>query len=155
DWCDLGLVLEAAVSCLPPEAAGAVTVNCDPAIGPVWADHDRLEQVFVNLLENAFRHNPPGTHVTVDVRLEPSGPKAGGTVAIGVADDGPGIAPEVAAHIFELRAQGNARSSGAGLGLSIARGIVAAHDGQISLEAATRGTCFVVRLPVEGPGETV
>ncbi|HTT88449.1 MAG TPA: ATP-binding cassette domain-containing protein, partial [Acidimicrobiales bacterium] len=47
DWCDLGLVLEAAVSCLPPEAAGAVTVNCDPAIGPVWADHDRLEQVFV------------------------------------------------------------------------------------------------------------
>ncbi len=81
DWCDLALVLEAAVSCLPPEAAAAVTVDCRPDIGPVWADHDRLEQVFVNLLENAFRHNPPGVHVTVDVRSEPGGqsrePRAG------------------------------------------------------------------------------
>ena len=39
--------------------------DCDPGIGPVWADHDRLEQVFVNLLENAFRHNPPGVHVAM------------------------------------------------------------------------------------------
>jgi signal transduction histidine kinase/ABC-type multidrug transport system ATPase subunit len=150
DWCDLSLVLEAAVSCLPPEAAAAVTVNCGPGIGTVWADHDRLEQVFVNLLENAFRHNPPGVHVTVDVSLE-----TGGTVAIRVGDDGPGISPELAAHIFELRAKGNARSTGAGLGLSIARGIVMAHEGDISLEYVGHGTCFVVRLPLEGPGENV
>ena len=149
DWCDLPLVLEAAVSCLPPEAAAAVTVNCDPAMGPVWADHDRLEQVFVNLLENAFRHNPPGVHVTVDV-----GPEAGGKVAVRVRDDGPGIAPELAAHIFELRAKGDGRS-GAGLGLSIARGIVVAHDGEITLEDDGPGTCFVVRLPVEGRGDSV
>ena len=123
------LVLEAAVSCLPPEASAAVIVDCDPAIGPVWADHDRLEQVFVNLLENAFRHNPPGVHVTVDVSLQPAG-----TVAIRVRDDGCGIAPELAAHIFEARARGHERSTGAGLGLSIARGIVLAHGGEISLE---------------------
>ena len=150
DWCDLALVLEAAVSCLPPEASAAVIVDCDPAIGPVWADHDRLEQVFVNLLENAFRHNPPGVHVTVDVSLEPAG-----TVAIRVRDDGCGIAPELAAHIFEARARGHERSTGAGLGLSIARGIVLAHDGEISLEKVQRGTGFLVRLPVEGPGESV
>jgi signal transduction histidine kinase len=160
DWCDLALVLEAAVSCLPPEAAAAVTVDCPPDIGPVWADHDRLEQVFVNLLENAFRHNPPGVHVTVDVRSEPGGPKPGGpkpgdTVAIRVRDDGPGITPDLAAHIFELRARADGRSSGAGLGLSIARGIVVAHDGEITLEDAGRGTCFLVRLPVEGRGENV
>jgi signal transduction histidine kinase/ABC-type multidrug transport system ATPase subunit len=157
DWCDLGLVLEAAVSCLPPEAANSVTVNC-PAIGPVWADHDRLEQVFVNLLENAFRHNPPGVHVNANVCLEPAAPGPGrpspvATVAIRVCDDGPGIAPELAAHIFDLRAQGSGRSSGAGLGLSIARGIVTAHDGEISLEPASRGTHFLVRLPLEGPSE--
>jgi signal transduction histidine kinase/ABC-type multidrug transport system ATPase subunit len=150
DWCDLSLVLEAAVSCLPPEAASAVTINCEPSIGPVWADHDRLEQVFVNLLENAFRHNPPGVHVTVDVCLEP-----GGTVAVRARDDGPGIGPELAAHIFELRAQGNGRSTGARLGLSIARGIVVAHDGEIRLEDVGHGTCFVVRLPVEGRGDSV
>ena len=165
DWCDLALVLEAAVSCLPPEAAAAVTVDCPPDIGPVWADHDRLEQVFVNLLENAFRHNPPGVHVTVDVRSEPGGPKPGDpkpgdpkpgdTVAIRVRDDGPGITADLAAHIFELRVRADGRSSGAGLGLSIARGIVVAHDGEITLEDAGRGTCFLVRLPVEGRGENV
>ena len=53
DWCDLDLVLEAAVSCLPPGPSQAVTIECPPSIGPVWADHDRLEQVFVNLLDNA------------------------------------------------------------------------------------------------------
>ena len=150
DWCDLPLVLEAAISCLPPDAAAAVTINCGPGIGPVWADHDRLEQVFVNLLENAFRHNPPGVHVTVDVCLEPDS-----TVAIRVHDDGPGISPELAPHIFELRAKGDGRSTGAGLGLSIARGIVVAHDGEISLEDVGHGTCFVVRLPLEGRGENV
>ena len=65
DWCDLPLVLEAAVACLPPADAAAVSLACDPAVPVVWADHDRLEQVFVNLLTNAVRHNPPGTQVRV------------------------------------------------------------------------------------------
>ncbi|MGA8296842.1 MAG: histidine kinase dimerization/phospho-acceptor domain-containing protein, partial [Acidimicrobiales bacterium] len=60
DWCDLALVIEAAVACLPAERAAAVSVRCRSDVGPVWADHDRLEQVFVNVFENAFRHNPPG-----------------------------------------------------------------------------------------------
>ena len=59
DWCDLPLVIAAAVSCLHPDGAEAVTVSCPPEIGPLWADHDRLEQVFVNLLDNALRHNSP------------------------------------------------------------------------------------------------
>src|SRR5262244_2560468 len=54
DWCDLGL--DAAIACLPPDAAAAVEVDADPGLPPVWADHDRLEQVFVNLLDNAFGH---------------------------------------------------------------------------------------------------
>ncbi len=148
DWCDLALVLEAAVSCLPPKWAEAVTVGCPAAVGPVWGDHDRLEQVFVNLLENAFRHNPPGVKVRVDAVLE-----ATGTVAVRVADDGPGIPPDLVPHIFEARVQHQGRSPGAGLGLSIARGIVRAHAGDISLEQTVGGTCFLVRLPVEGPGE--
>ena len=68
DWCDIRLVVEAAVSCLPTELSTAVSVSCDPGLPAVWADHDRLEQVFVNLLNNAFRHNPPGTRVNVIAR---------------------------------------------------------------------------------------
>ena len=65
DWCDIRLVIEAAIACLPPEHAKEVTLTCDPGLPVVWADHDRMEQVFVNLLNNAFGHNPPGTRVRV------------------------------------------------------------------------------------------
>ncbi|MGH3280135.1 MAG: ATP-binding cassette domain-containing protein, partial [Trebonia sp.] len=65
DWCDIPLVLDAAVAVLPPEAASRVTVAGASGLPAVWADHDRLEQVFVNLLGNALGHNPPGTTVAV------------------------------------------------------------------------------------------
>ncbi len=65
DWCDIPLVLEAAIACLPPADAAAVSVDSEPGLPAVWADHDRMEQVFVNLLSNAVRHNPPGTQVRV------------------------------------------------------------------------------------------
>ena len=71
DWCDLRLVIDAALACLPAEQRRAVIVSCDPDLPAVWADHDRLEQVFVNLLGNAFRHNPPGTQVQVTARIVP------------------------------------------------------------------------------------
>ena len=58
DWCDLALVADAAASCLAPEHAGSVTVDCSEELPPVFADHDRLEQVLLNLLSNAVRHNP-------------------------------------------------------------------------------------------------
>ena len=83
DWCDIPLVLDAAVACLPPAGAALVEVSCDPALPVVWADHDRLEQVFVNLLDNAVRHNPPGTRVSVSA--EATGP---GGIAVSVLDDG-------------------------------------------------------------------
>ena len=65
DWCDLALVVGAAANCLSSEAV--VRVRVTEVVEPVWADHDRLEQVFVNLLENAASHgaSPRGTDVTV------------------------------------------------------------------------------------------
>jgi signal transduction histidine kinase/ABC-type multidrug transport system ATPase subunit len=146
DWCDLGLVLDAAIACLPQAAAAAVEVDADPGLPPVWADHDRLEQVFVNLLGNAFGHNPPGTRVTVQVApAEPAG------VAVTVADDGIGMPPDVTAAPFEPMRRRRAPTAGAGLGLSIARGIMAAHGGRLDLERPDRGTRFRVWLPVEAP----
>jgi signal transduction histidine kinase/ABC-type multidrug transport system ATPase subunit len=163
DWCDIPLVVEAALGCLPAEHVATVSVACEPALPAVWADHDRLEQVFVNLLTNAFRHNPPGTRVRVianavaaennaaakHARVHGSAP---GDVEITVVDDGTGMPPELAAAPFEPTRGRRSPSSGAGLGLSISRGIVEAHGGTIDMVTVAKGTCFRVRLPIEGTG---
>jgi signal transduction histidine kinase len=161
DWCDIPLVLDAAVAVLPPDAAARVTVADALGVPAIWADHDRLEQVFVNLVGNALVHNPPGTKVVVTAL--PDGP---GGVAVRVADDGEGLPPELARAVTEAAGQRDPRwhdvlaastirprlrGSGAGLGLSIASGIVAAHGGRLELEPTERGCCFLVVLPVEKP----
>ncbi len=135
----------------------------------VWADHDRMEQVFVNLLNNAFGHNPPGTQVRVTAHAGPA------EVLISVLDDGQGMPPDLVAAPFEpARRTGtnhsertglasrpangtSRRNAGAGLGLSIAKGIVQAHGGRLELAAPEqtawpKGTCFSVYLPI-GDGE--
>jgi signal transduction histidine kinase/ABC-type multidrug transport system ATPase subunit/GAF domain-containing protein len=144
DWCEIPLVIDAALACLPPASATAIEVDCAAGLPVVWADHDRLEQVFVNLLGNALVHNPPGTRVAVAARV--SGP---GTVAVSVADDGDGMPDEVITAPAQAVRRPGTRHHGAGLGLSIAKGIVAAHGGRIELERAARGTCFRIYLPVE------
>jgi signal transduction histidine kinase/ABC-type multidrug transport system ATPase subunit len=146
DWCDIPLVVDAAIACLPPAAAAAIEVDYDDGLPVVWADHDRLEQVFVNLLGNALRHNAPGTRV--QVRAVPQGPDG---VAVTVADDGAGMPADVAAAPFEPMRRRRAPTAGAGLGLSIARGIVTAHGGSLELERPARGTRFRVWLPIELP----
>jgi len=166
DWCDIPLVLDAAVAVLPPDAAAHVTVDVSGStsatgLPPIWADHDRLEQVFVNLIGNALGHNPPGTKVMVTAAADGLG-----TVTVRVADDGEGLPPELARAVTRAAGQRDPRwhdvlasgitrprrrGSGAGLGLSIASGIVAAHGGLLELEPAERGTCFLVTLPVEKP----
>ena len=145
DWCDLPLVVEAAVSCLPAGWAESVSITADPELAPVWADHDRLEQVFVNLLSNAFRHNPAGTHVDVALRAR------GHDIEITVHDDGAGFPAAIAAAPFEAarRNRSTSTGAGAGLGLSIARGIIDAHSGRIALVDVPAGTTFEIWLPVE------
>ena len=150
DWCDIPLVLEAAVACLPPASVPQIEVNCEPGLPVVWADHDRLEQLFVNLLTNALGHNPPGTRVLVTARAD--GPAA---ITVSVADNGRGMAAELMLAPFESMPRLRTGSRGAGLGLSIARGIVAAHGGRIELEPVSPGTCFRIRLPVEKPSDPV
>ncbi|MEW9529761.1 sensor histidine kinase [Microbispora sp. NPDC049125] len=113
-------------------------------------DADRVYQVVVNLLGNAVAHTPPGTTVTVAVR-EP-GP---GGVELTVADDGPGIPPEVQGEIFERfvradRARSRA-SGGSGLGLAIVRAVVAAHGGTVDVDSSPGRTVFRVLFPRDEP----
>ena len=96
----------------------------------------------MNVLENALKFSPPDT--TVILRAE----RRGDDVILRVDDQGPGIAPDEAARIFEPfhHARG---SGGSGLGLAIARGFVVANGGRIWVEqAASGGASFVLALPV-------
>ena len=147
DWCDLRLVIEAALALLPADWSASVQVDCDVDVPVIWADHDRLEQVFVNLLSNAFKHNRPGIHVRIGV-----GQGAENRVEITVSDDGDGFPPERRENPFDSAQRPHSRTAGAGLGLSIAKGVIEAHDGTIALCAPVSGTCFEITLPVEVAG---
>ena len=97
-----------------------------------------------------MRHND--SDVCIEVTVSPGGD---GTVAIRVADNGRGLSPQQHAHLFDSHERIASGAAGAGLGLSIARGIVTAHGGRICVESSERGTCFLIVLPVEGPGEVL
>src|SRR5487761_1304852 len=146
DWCDIPLVIDAAVACLPPQSGPLTEVRCQARLPGVGADHDRLEQVLVNLLSNALVHNPPGTRVQVTAAVA-----APGTVTVTVADDGDGMPDELMHAPSEPVRRVRTRHPGAGLGLSIASGIVAAHGGRMELERAARGTRFRICWRGEGP----
>jgi two-component system NtrC family sensor kinase len=109
-----------------------VTVEGDGGL-PVQARRDEVKEVLVNLLENA--RNAGAKRIVLRVG------ERGGQVR--VTDDGPGIAPEVLARLFEPRFQ--TTSSGAGLGLAIARRLVESWGGSIAVDSATgEGTTVTV-----------
>lgn len=146
DWCDASLVLEAAAACIPPERSARLRLASEPGLPAIWADHDRLEQVLVNLLDNALRHNPPGTAVDAQARRE-----GRDHVVVDVRDDGPRLPAELAAVLFEPGRRRFAPTAGTGLGLHIAKGIVEAHGGRLELAQHPGGKRFLVFLPIEPP----
>jgi signal transduction histidine kinase len=106
----------------------------------VLADHNELEQLFINLLMNAYEATPPGGTISIEVA---------GTdnhVSVGVADSGPGIPPELLERVFDPFF--TTKQRGSGLGLTICAGIAAAHHAK--LRAANRpgaGAVFTVEFP--------
>jgi signal transduction histidine kinase len=110
----------------------------------VRADRDRLVQVLSNLVGNAIKFSDPGG--LVEIAAEDGGDE----VRFAVRDQGPGITPENLRHIFEPFWQGDDATApqGAGIGLTIARGIVEAHGGQLTCESEPGGgTTFHFTLP--------
>jgi signal transduction histidine kinase len=113
----------------------------------VEGDRTRLQQVIVNLIDNAIKYTQEGGAVEIRVGQE------GNTAVLEVSDDGPGIPAHALAHVFErfYRAD-KARSranGGAGLGLSIVKAICAAHNAEVKVSSQEgRGSCFRVELPV-------
>jgi signal transduction histidine kinase len=151
---DLGEVLEACVGRLAPvleQHAIALERQVAPVLPPILGDPDRLEQVFGNLLDNALKHARAGAE---GGRVCVGAEYADNTVVCSISDNGPGIPAEDLPRIFERFYQvDKSRSrhgSGAGLGLAIAREIVQAHGGQISVESVQGlGTRFAVEFPAQ------
>lgn len=117
----------------------------------IQADRIQLQQVFVNLLMNAIQiHHHAGTRQP-EIRVDAV--REDGAVRIDVADNGPGIDPDHVDRLFD--GFFTTRADGLGLGLSICRTILAAHDGSIDVTSrrGERGATFSVRLPLHPPAE--
>jgi two-component system sensor histidine kinase BaeS len=122
------------------EASVAIAVEA-AALPPLEVDPSRIRQVVGNLVANALRFTPAGGRVSVEAGREPDG------AWVSIHDTGPGIDPESLDHVFDrfYRAPG---SPGSGLGLPIARNLVEAHGGRISIESpAGGGTTVRFTLP--------
>ncbi len=143
---DLGDVLTEAAAEVGPMASDH-ELSIDPGPARVDAAKDELHRLVLNLIENAIRHTPPGTHVRATTSTSAS------DAALTVEDDGPGIPPELRPRMFErfVRGAGDG-GKGAGLGLAIVRAVAQSHGGSVAVEtpAGGRGTRFVVRLPKTG-----
>jgi PAS domain S-box-containing protein len=124
-----------------------LTGDWEPEMPPIVADRDRLHQVLANLLANALKFTPEGGRVGIAAR------RVEAEVWISVQDSGPGIAAEDVPRIFDpyWQARRTARL-GAGLGLTISKGIVEAHGGRIWVESRPgEGSMFIFALPIAGP----
>jgi two-component system sensor histidine kinase KdpD len=121
-----------------------VHVQGPPDMPLVHVDGVLFEKLLVNLLENAAKHTPPGTNVSIAVARSASG------IDLRVEDDGPGLPPALVERAFEKfeRASMEGATTGSGLGLAVCRAIAELHA--ITITAANRpegGACFSVRLP--------
>ena len=135
-----------AVEKIEPVAGAAgckVTARVEPERFLALVDGSKLEQVVINLLENATKYSKQGN-------IEVKGSFNNRSLNISVSDDGPGVAPEDKERLFEpfVRGKTSAHAGGSGLGLFIAKAIVEAHGGTLSLGGSdTGGARFTISIP--------
>jgi signal transduction histidine kinase len=129
-----------------------LVINCPDEVPPIEADRDRLQQVLINLVDNAIKFTPATGTVTLDISALPDEK----LVRFKVIDSGIGIPPVDLPRIFErFYRVDKARSrvtGGVGLGLSIVKDIIEAHHGKIVVTSeVNKGTTFTIDLPVKQP----
>jgi two-component system OmpR family sensor kinase/two-component system sensor histidine kinase BaeS len=126
-----------------------LVTNCPPESPPVCADSQRLNQVLLNLIDNALRHTPQGGTVVVALHFNAT------EVYVTVTDNGPGIPAAELPHVFDRFYRGDRSrtrtTGGSGLGLAIARQLVEAHSGSIWVDSpppgADHGAEFGLMVP--------
>ena len=147
EWCDISDIIGVAVKRIDYCAAShSIQIQIEPNLPLIEVDFVLIEQVLVNLLDNACNYTPAGKTITIEVHTRQK------QIEIVVADEGPGIPANLIERVFDkfYRLPGTA-TGGTGLGLSISRGLIEAHDGTIVAEnAPTGGARFIIRLPSDG-----
>ena len=151
DWSDLTDIIQAASGRAGKLLKGrSLKLDIEPGLPLMFVDSVLMEQVFVNLIDNAIKYSPATSVVTVWAR------RKDGKVSIEICDQGPGIPEADRERVFDMFYRIEATDqqiAGTGLGLSICRGIVEAHGGTITAEPGLNGagTCIVIHLPLAEP----
>jgi signal transduction histidine kinase len=147
-WDDLRSSVQQALEAADRHRDGhVVTVSVEPLTCEL--DHERLQQVLRNLVENAYKYAPAGSRVVVIAT------HAGGALEVRVGDEGPGIPPDEQQRVLQPFARGSEtapREDSSGLGLYVVQQVVTAMDGRLDLHSTPAGTEFVVSLPARASG---
>lgn len=150
-----GLVAEVIASLAPIYPQHALVMEIDDKVPDVFVDSDKLNQILINLVDNALKYSPDGERVSVSARHEPEN----GLVVIAVSDEGMGIAQEDQEQLFEvfhrIRRPETTDIKGSGLGLYIVKEMLQILHGKIWLESAPeKGSTFYISLPTSTTGDT-
>jgi len=147
DWRPLEEIVGAALARLEKALRNrTVTTHISPDLPWICVDDVLIEQVFVNILENAINYTPAGTAISIDAR------RRGDLAVIAVSDYGTGLTPDELNHVFDKFFRGKTEGArGVGLGLAICRAIVLGHGGSISASNTSEGgAVFRFELPIGG-----
>jgi|SRR5579872_4075164 len=148
---EVGRIVDEAIALETPRCKTAkIEIERTPSskIPPISADPDRLQQVLVNLMNNAIDAMPKGGRLSVSVANG-----SGGNVLVHVSDTGVGISEQDQARIFDPFFTTKPPGKGTGLGLAVSYGIIRDHGGEIRVNSSPgKGTTFTVVLPVETNG---
>lgn len=137
-----------ALALLTEAKSVGLELHVEPGLPLVRCDRDRILQALSNLVGNALKYSLAGQTIHIEARRETA------EAVVSVTDEGPGIAPEALPHVFERYFKGDHGGAGAGLGLYITHGIVAAHGGRIWVKSQTgKGSTFSFTLPITEPGQ--
>ena len=146
EWVPLEEIVGSVLVRLEQELADRAVAVDLPAGALARVDPILVEQLLLNVLDNAAKHTPPGTPISIEVRREPD------AAVIEIADRGEGLPPGPRNQVFDKFFRGKTSAAGAGLGLAVCRGIAAAHGGTIETWPRDGGGArFVARFPAGAP----
>jgi two-component system sensor histidine kinase KdpD len=154
DWTDLREIVGRVVQRMKRPAGLEIEVAIPDSLPLLYVDPVLIEQVLVNILDNAAKHSPAGGRIGIDAARD------GEELVVRVSDQGPGIPDTARESVFDMfyrvRA-GDQQTAGTGLGLSICRGLIAAHGGRIEALPGPggRGTTIAFRLPLRSVPDVV
>jgi signal transduction histidine kinase len=147
--CELSAVVRDVTEQMRALAPDHTVVVLSSGEAEVVVDPLRIEQVLVNLLDNARKYSPPGTRIEVELTSEPE------VITLAVRDHGIGIPAEAQGRIFERFHRLRHDQHGVGLGLHISREIIRMHGGELRVETpADGGTRFIAQLPRTGAAKS-